>query len=41
MQSSLVQTGASLVLMLLIALLIVPMLYYLRATERAEELFAA
>lgn len=39
-QSSLVQTGASLVLILL-ALLIVPMLYYLRATERAEELLAA
>lgn len=39
-QSSLVQTGASLVLILL-ALLIVPMLYYLRATQRAEELFAA
>ena len=37
-QSSLVQTGASLVLILL-ALLIVPMLYYLRATERAQELF--
>ena len=39
-QSSLVQTGASLVLILL-ALLIVPMLYYIRATQRAEELFAA
>ena len=39
-QSSLVQTGASLVLILL-ALLIVPMLYYLRATQRAQELFAA
>jgi spermidine/putrescine transport system permease protein len=38
-QSSLVQTGASLVLILL-ALLIVPMLYYLRATQRAQELFA-
>ena len=35
-QSSLVQTGASLVL-LLIALLILPMLYYLRATSRAIE----
>ena len=39
-QSSLVRTGASLVLILL-ALLIVPMLYYLRATQRAQELFAA
>jgi ABC-type spermidine/putrescine transport system permease subunit I len=38
-QSSLVRTGASLVLILL-ALLIVPMLYYLRATQRAQELFA-
>ncbi len=35
-ESSLVQTGASLVL-LLIALLILPMLYYLRATSRAIE----
>jgi spermidine/putrescine transport system permease protein len=35
-QSSLVQTGASLVL-ILIALLIVPMLFYLRATSRAIE----
>jgi spermidine/putrescine transport system permease protein len=39
-QSSLVRTGASLVLILL-ALLIVPMLYYLRATQRAQELLAA
>jgi spermidine/putrescine transport system permease protein len=39
-QSSLVRTGASLVLILL-ALLIVPMLYYLRATQRAQETFAA
>ena len=38
-QSSLVQTGASLVLML-IALLILPMIYYLRATARATELWA-
>jgi spermidine/putrescine transport system permease protein len=36
-QSSLVRTGASLVLILLL-LLIAPMLYYLRATERATEL---
>jgi spermidine/putrescine transport system permease protein len=36
-QSSLVQTGASLVL-ILIALLIVPMLYYLRSTARALEM---
>jgi spermidine/putrescine transport system permease protein len=39
-QSSLVQTGASLVLILL-ALLIVPMLYYLRATQRAQEMFGS
>lgn len=39
-QSSLVQTGASLVLILL-GLLIVPMLYYLRATQRAQELLGA
>jgi len=38
-QSSLVQTGASLVLILL-ALLILPMLYYLRATAKATELVA-
>jgi spermidine/putrescine transport system permease protein len=38
-QSSLVQTGASLVL-ILIVLLIAPMLYYLRATSRASELLA-
>jgi spermidine/putrescine transport system permease protein len=38
-QSSLVQTGASLVLILLI-LLILPMLYYLRATSKATELVA-
>jgi len=38
-QSSLVQTGASLVLILLI-LLILPMLYYLRATSKATELAA-
>ena len=38
-QSSLVQTGASLVLILLI-LLILPMLYYLRATTKATELVA-
>jgi len=36
-QSSLVQTGASLVLILLV-LLILPMLYYLRATAKATEL---
>jgi len=36
-QSSLVQTGASLVLILLV-LLIAPMLYYLRATQRAAEI---
>jgi spermidine/putrescine transport system permease protein len=35
-ESSLVQTGASLVL-ILIALLILPMLYYLRATSRTIE----
>lgn len=35
-QSSLVQRGASLVLILL-ALLLIPMLYYLRATQRAAE----
>jgi spermidine/putrescine transport system permease protein len=34
-QSSLVQTGASLVL-ILIALLILPMIYYLRATARTD-----
>jgi ABC-type spermidine/putrescine transport system permease subunit I len=34
--SSLVQTGASLVLLLMV-LLIAPMLYYLRATSRAAE----
>ena len=39
-QSSLVRTGASLVLILL-ALLIVPMLYYLRATQHAQEMFGA
>jgi spermidine/putrescine transport system permease protein len=38
-QSSLVQTGASLVLILLV-LLILPMLYYLRATSKATELVA-
>jgi spermidine/putrescine transport system permease protein len=38
-QSSLVQAGASLVLILLI-LLILPMLYYLRATSKATELVA-
>jgi spermidine/putrescine transport system permease protein len=38
-QSSLVQTGASLVLILLV-LLILPMLYYLRATTKATELVA-
>jgi spermidine/putrescine transport system permease protein len=38
-QSSLVQAGASLVLILLI-LLILPMLYYLRATSKAAELVA-
>ena len=38
-QSSLVQTGASLVLILLV-LLILPMLYYLRATAKATELVA-
>ena len=32
--------GASLVIVMLL-LLIVPMLYYLRATQRAQELFAA
>jgi ABC-type spermidine/putrescine transport system permease subunit I len=36
-QSSLVQTGAALVL-ILIVLLILPMIYYLRATSRATEL---
>ncbi len=39
-QSSLVRTGASLVLILLV-LLIFPMLYYLRATSRAAEEFPA
>ena len=39
MGSSLVQEGASLVLLLLVAL-IVPMLYYLRATSRATEVVA-
>ncbi len=38
-QSSLVQAGASLVLILLV-LLILPMLYYLRATSKATELVA-
>ena len=38
-QSSLVQTGASLVLILLV-LLILPMLYYLRATSKATDLVA-
>ena len=36
-QSSLVQTGASLVL-ILVALLIVPMVYYLRSTARSREI---
>ena len=36
MGSSLVQEGASLVLLLLVAL-IVPMIYYLRSTSRATE----
>ncbi len=35
-ESSLVQTGASLVLILL-AILVIPMLYYLRSTQRAAE----